>query len=342
MDESVRRALIDEIAGIIDGQRDEVASDVKLAVTRHISGKSPVECLTLVTRGSSGVVLETLPMALDKRYATALIAFVRKQPFEGESLDSALTDSTSEVVAEVFSERVGEKAEEISIRVMPILISDQRFILGLSESLAELYSGSIPSQLKSKVVSILSHKMTSSLAQTIDTSTTASIKASVLKVTAASVSSPVATKITLVLVKTMAVALKPIILKLMASAAFKALLISKLKAVIVGALLGGFIKIIGVKLGLTAGAAFMWILIPILLGWLAYEYLNFPEHLAAKVADSVAQDIEDNFSDTSRTMAVSLVERLVVDSSATVASKIINDDTIAALIGACIAEASQS
>ena len=242
-------------------------------------------------------------------------------------------------MATVFSERVGEKAEEISQRAMPILISDERFIRGLSEALTGLYSGTIPTQLKSKIVAILSHKMTLSLSQTIDTSTSASIKASVLKVTAASVSSPVATKLTFVLIKTLGVALKPIILKLMASAAFKAILVSKLKAIIVGALLGAFIKIIGVKLGLTAGAAFMWVLIPIVLGWLAYEYFNFPAHLAEKVADSVADDLLRNFSETSDAMALSIVERLIVDGAATVAAKIINDDTIVALINASVSEA---
>lgn len=340
MKDSVRSALIDEIAEVIDGQRETVVRNVRASIHAHIGSKSPTECLTLVRRGSSGAVLETLPMELEKRYAAALIAFIRKQPFEGSQLDSILTDSTSEIVAESFSECIGEKAQEISERAMPILISDERFIRGLSESLTDLHTGTIPQQLKSKVIGVLTHKLSGSLAQTIDTSTTASIKASVMKVAATSISSPVATKITLVLVKTLGVALKPIIIKLMASAAFKAALISKLKAIIVGALLGGFMKIIGVKLGLSAGAAFMWVLIPILLAWLAYEYLSFPEHLAKKVAESVAEDLEGGFSDTSKEMALSLVERLVVDGGATVASRIINDNTIAELIDACIQEVS--
>lgn len=341
MEDSVRQALIGEIAEIINGQRNEVVAGVREAVTNHIKEKSPTACLTLVRRSSSGAVLETLPMTPNKRYATALISFIRKQSFEGTALDSGLTDSTSDVVANVFSERVGEKAEEISQRAMPILISDERFIYGLSESLAGLYSGTIPAQLKSKLVAILSHKMTDSLTQTIDTTTAASIKASVLKVTAASVSSPIATKITIVLVKSLSVALKPIILKLMASAAFKAVLVSKLKAIIVGALLGAFIKIIGVKLGLTAGAAFMWVLIPVVLGWLAYEYFSFPGHLAEKVADSVAGDIQNNFSDTSNSMALSIVEKLIVDGASAVAAKIINEDIIASLIASSLEEANQ-
>ena len=85
----------------------------------------------------------------------------------------------------------------------------------------------------------------------------------------------------------------------------------------------------------------MWVLIPVVLGWLAYEYFSFPGHLAEKVADSVAGDIQNNFSDTSNSMALSIVEKLIVDGASAVAAKIINEDIIASLIASSLEEANQ-
>lgn len=339
MDEKARRELIDEITQIIGGQKAEISSGVSAAIRSHIAAKSPSECLKLILRNDSGDVMRTLPMAVEKDYAKALIAFVRGQTFEGRTIDSALTDSTSEVVADVFAAKIGERADAISDKLMPLLVSDQRFIDGVADALVASFSGTVPQHLKRKVVAALSGKLTAALNQSIDTTTTASIKASVIKVTAATVSSPLGIKIAAVLVKTLAVVLKPIILKLLASSAFKAAIMSKLKAVVIGAMLGAFFKIIGVKLGLSAGAVFLWVVIPIVLAWIAYEISSFPEKLADKVSEGVVNDIDANFAQTSASMAETLVERVIVEGAAMLARSLADDDLIGEIIDESIRDA---
>lgn len=339
MDNDVRQQLVQEIVEIIEEQRSEISSALSTAISEHISGKSPGQCLELVKRGPSGAVARRLPMAIDAEYAKALVAFVRGKDFEGAPLDSALTDSTSDVVADVFSTKLGEKGEEISSRMIPLIVSDQRFVNGLSEAMVASYSGPLPAHLRQKVVAIFSGKLTAALAHAIDASTTAAIKASVMKVTVASVSSPIGIKVTAAMVKALSIALKPIIMKLLASSAFKAAIVAKLKVVIVGAMLGAFFKIIGVKLGLSAGAVFLWVVLPAVVVWLAYEVSSFPRKLAEKVSEAVVADIDSNFSATSRHIADTLIERVVVEGAAILAKQFVNDDAMAELLSESVRSA---
>jgi hypothetical protein len=195
--------------------------------------------------------------------------------------------------------------------------------------------------VQGKVGSLLTSKLSAALAQTIDTSTSATIKASIAKVAAASVASPVAVKISASLLMSLGTVLKPIIIKLLASAAFKAAIAAKIKAIVVGSLFAAFAKIIGVKLGLTAGAAFVWILIPAVLGWLAYEYFQFPEKLAKSVSSSVAVAMGNGFQDTSRSIAESLVEGMLVGGGATLATQLIADEAIQELVKEAVDAAGQ-
>jgi hypothetical protein len=259
-DEGRRRELIVEAVGkIIQGQQEEILAAVELAVRQHISAKSPRECLELVLLQDDGSVARTLQMEASASYAKALIAFVRGQQFDGYSMDSGLTGPTATIVGDVFADRIGERSSEIVEQLIPLLVSDRRFVEALSYELVTAYSSTLPQTLQRKMVGLLTHKLGAALAHTIDTVTMATVKASVVKAATVAVSSPIAMKITASLLTSMAAALKPIILKLLASSAFKAAIVAKLKAIVVGSLLGAFIKIIGVKLGLSAGAMFMWI-----------------------------------------------------------------------------------
>lgn len=339
MDRAQREGLTAEIAAIIGDQRDAIVGSVRSAIRTHIGAKSSKECLALVLRNANGDVVDRLPLAAEKRYASALIAFVRKQPFEGRTLDSGLTDSTAVVVADAFAAHIGEKSDAIAEKLMPLMISDERFVGALSAAMMSAYSGPVPRHLQKKVVSVLTAKLGGVLSQTIDTTTTATIKASLVKLAAASMSSPIAVKIASLLVASLTTTLKPIIVKLLASTAFKAAVVSKLKAVIVGSMLGAFVKIIGVKLGLTTAGAFLWVLIPLVLAWIAYEVTHFNEKLAAKVSDSVADDLADDFSRTSRSLADTVVEQLVLGGAGLLAGKLVVDENVIDLIHESIRDA---
>jgi hypothetical protein len=339
INDPVRQQTIKEIQEFLQDKKEEVIIDVRTAIAVHIGGKSPKECLALVLRDKEGVVVQHLPMEAEKRYALVLLAFLRKKTYEGHEVDSELTDSTSEVVAEAFSTRIEKDADRLAALIMPLILSDQRFAKAISEHLVSLSQLPPMKQLQRKVTSILMHKLGVILSHTIDTTMTTAIKASVVKVAAASISSPIAIKITASIVTSLGAALKPILIKLLASAAFKAAIIAKVKAIIVGSVLAAFIKIIGVKIGMGAGAAFAFILLPALIAWLIYEYRNFPEKLSTKVSESVATDMAANFEETSMSLAETLVERIIIDGAGIVAANLIHKGLVDSLMQESIREA---
>lgn len=327
------------LSSLLGEQRDAIVARVRRAVAAYIGGRKPRECLDLVLRDDDGDIVGRLPMAAEKRYAQALIAFVRRQSFEGRSLDSALTDPTAQVVADEFSAEVGTHADRISQVLVPLLISDARFAAALSTALLAAYSGPVPAMINRKIAATLTAKLSAVLSQTIDSTTAATLKASIANLAGTTVSSPVAAKIATVVVGSLTASLAPILVKLLSTAAFKTVIVAKLKAVIIGAMLGAFIKIVGVKLGLTTASAFAFVLIPIVLAWIAYEITHFPEKLADKVSTSVAADMASNFDGTAATLAENLVDRLITDGTSMLASHLLREREIVDFIEQCVRDA---
>ncbi|MDP2803676.1 MAG: hypothetical protein Q8O26_17540 [Phreatobacter sp.] len=339
MNKQQRQQLLDELATLLGHERDGIVAEVQRAVEAHIASKSNAECLSLVLRDTDGTITRHLPLAASHEYATALIAFVRGKPLDDGILDSALTDSTAETVADVFSRLIGDKADAIAERLMPLVVSDARFASALSDAIMSAYQNPIPNLVKQKASEILSSKLSLYISHSIDTTTSMTIKSSLAKIAMGSVGAPVAAKIVTALVASLMVTLKPIIIKLLASAAFKAAVVSKLKAIVVGALLGAFVKIVGTKLGLTAAGAFIWVLIPLVLAWVAYEVAGFSAKLADKVSQSVAQDMRENFAETTRMISEELAERAIKEGIGLIAKNIIHEDAIVKIIEEAIADA---
>jgi hypothetical protein len=292
-----------------------------------------------VKRDESGKVIGTLPMEMTMRYAKALIAFVREQDFEGKQLDSCLTDSTSDVVAEAFAAQLGNKADQISEVILRLMVSNERFLTALSQHLIALSGSPMTHQVRTQAASALLAKLGAVLTHALDTTAGAAIKASVVKFTAIAVTSPIAWKLTVSLVTTMGAALKPIILKLLASTAFKMAIMSKIKAIVVGSVLAAFMKLIGTKVAGLVGGSMMIIVLPLVLGWLAYEVVYFPEKLAEKVSDSVATDMAKDFHQTTQTIAESLVEGVLIQGAGLLARQLIADQAVFELVQVAVGEA---
>ena len=100
------------------------------------------------------------------------------------------------------------------------------------------------------------------------------------------------------------------------------------------------IKILALKFGLTAGATFVWILLPILVAWIGFEAVHFPEKLAKNVSTDVAQDLRNGFARTSESIAVTIVEMVITQASAILARELIQEDEVAQVIQDIVSEAS--
>ncbi len=254
-----RDKAIKEIRTIIEGREKVIISESERTIYNHIANKPIKDCLTIITRDGRGKIAETfVPAPPDARYVKVLVAFVRKRDFENKTLDSGLSDGTAEAVAKVFADDLEKVADTMAEKLVPFLFNSQVFLDGIATAITASYKGTIPVHLQSKVTSMLVSKLKTTLMQHVDTTSITAIKASIGKIVGASVSSPLAAKIIAMMIHTLTTTMKPILVKIMASTALKTAILAKIKTVIIASFLGAFIKIIAVKLGLSAGAAFVW------------------------------------------------------------------------------------
>lgn len=333
MQQNERDAVIARIAALIEGQKEALVPAVRLAIQHHIASQSVGACLTIVARDPKGQILETFaPTPPNGRYVKALTAFVLKRGFEGKALDSGLSDSTAEEVAAAFAGKLEVISDELTETMLPFLLRSEVFVASLSGALAAAYRGTIPHQMKSQLTSILTRKLKVALSQHVDTSSIAAVKMSIAKVVASSVASPLGAKMAAMVVHTLLTSLKPILIKLLASTALKAAILSKIKAIIIASFLGAFIKLLAVKLGISTGVAFAWVLLPALLAWLAYEAMHFPEKLAANVAGDVAKDLESGFQQTGISIAEAMVTLAITECAGVVAREVIRVGALDALV----------
>lgn len=340
MKKAAREKIIDEIKAMIDGREEIIIPAVRQTIYDHIASKPLKDCLTIIARNAKGKKIEAfVPAPPNMRYAKVLMAFVLKRDFEEKTLDSGLSDGTAKAVARVFSTDLGTIADKMADRLVPFLFRSQIFIDGIATAIMSAYKGTIPLHLQSKVTSMLISKLKTTLIQHLDATSISAIKVSVAKIAGASVSSPLAAKIITIMVHTLTTTLKPILAKILASTALKSAVLAKVKAVIIASFLGAFIKILALKLGLTAGATFVWILLPILIGWIGFEAIHFPEKLAKNVSTDVSQDLENGFSSTSESIAVTIVEMVITQASAILARELIQEDEVAQAIQDIVSEA---
>jgi hypothetical protein len=334
-----RKAAVEAITQVIAGREETIIPKVEDAICAHIAEQDRLTCLTIVARSASGAVAETFaPRPPDLRYVQALTAFVMKKGFEGKTLDSALSDGTAAKVSEVFSSELATVSERISETLVPFLVRSEVFAAGLSDAIVLAYRGSIPAHLRQQVTTALTGKLKAVLAHQIDAAAIGSIKTGIGKVVGAAVATPVGVKLTALMLHTLATSLKPIIIKILASTALKAAIATKLKAIIIGSFLGAFVKFLAVKLGLSTAATFAWILLPIVIAWLAAEAYRFPGKLADSVSKAVATDMRAGFPQTSRSTAEMIVEMALTEAVAIVAREVVHDEEVSNLINEVMRE----
>jgi hypothetical protein len=338
MDDSERHKIVEKIKAIIEGREDTIIPAVEGTIDRYISTKPLKECLTLVARDGNNIV-ETFMPPPNIRYVKALTAFVLKRDFERKTLDSGLSEGTAQEVAQIFATDLGEVSDEMSETIVPFLFRSEKFLDGIAAAVMAAYKGPVPVHLSSKVTGMLASKLKTILAQHMDTVSVSAIKASIAKIASASVSSPFAAKIVVVMVQTLTTSMKPILIKIFASTTLKTAILAKIKTVIIASFLGAFIKLLAVKIGLSTGAAFAWVILPILGAWLAYEALHFPEKLASNVSRDVARDLREGFPRTSETIAVTIVEMAITQATAIITRELVQEDDVAQVIQDIMSEA---
>ena len=74
-------------------------------------------------------------------------------------------------------------------------------------------------------------------------------------------------------------------------------------------------------------------MLPLVIGWLTYEYLELPQKLAKKVAESIVEELSGSFPENSKSIAESMVQQVLLSGAGMLAGSMIDDDMMQELLG---------
>lgn len=298
------------ISTAIQSRKGELLPRLESAVRASLSSLEPADALTLRLMRDD-VEVRRLRPAASSEYAGALISFCREKTYEGYTVDSGVTprvvavvedallsfytsDAVGNAVAEAVLEEIRAKSAVSSV-VQREMAENGDWLAREIGTLAKLdTSTSIAGQLADATAQQIHHFFQTAVGK--------QIILVIGKVMATSAGK------TLV-VKTVQIA----IAKVMASAALKTALLATIKKVgigiliktVIGKALIGLLALVGI-----AHVPLVWIILPILAGFLVYEYQTFPRKLAERVPTEVVRVIDGKFGELNDSIARSIVGSL--------------------------------
>jgi hypothetical protein len=290
-----KEQTFEEIVDTLNQQKNDFLSALESSIKIHIKQKSTPECLTLVSRDSNGRTLFWYPKE-GMPYVQRLIAFMRGKKHQGKDIDSALTDEVVELVSKQFNTLYMDNQELITTNFSQALLDhvqvQEAFRNLLSNTKALRYASSA---IKSKVINLLFGSLKS---QTYDVAGVVAAKAAAGTGAALSVavSIPIVKSLLSKLTMLLASKLQVLLVKMLAIPAVKKIVMVIAKKFVIATLAGSLIKLIVVKTGLSVGAVFALILLPIIAVILAHEWATFPEKLAQEVSEGVRGEVNQQYN----------------------------------------------
>lgn len=315
--------LINKITCELGSHKEDFISELQNRIYDYISSKSSSDCLTIVERkdyGNRKVIWEPSE-ALDG-YIPRFISFLRKKDYEGNELDSYLTDDIVNIVEKTYGEFVKENTNIIIKPIIEKIFSQKDFIDCIASQAIDHWKGTMGSVLRQKMMKLLVHKIEDSISTNIVHASSSAVVATTSKIITTAAAIPISKTIALVLAKNMAIMLKGIIAKLLASTAFKTMLAAMVKKMIAAKVLTVIIYAVGTKI---AGISIGWIIAPLIAALIAYEYFTLPRKMAEKISANVSTELRSKFSDLNKNVATGIVAELGTSALGTFASDVIKD-----------------
>ena len=328
-----RDKMVDDLVNLLGKERVAFCNAIEGSVNSYIASRSLSTCLTVVEKASTGD--RSWRPEATWSYLTVLREFCGGKSHRGNGLDSALSAPVVSLVSGQFEVFYEKNADEISKLLSTRLLEDRLFSAALLESIVATVDSEIPAALKGQLAHMLIHKLGDSLHSNLGHATAHAAKVVTAKAVAAAVSVPIAHSTVALVGKFLALHLKVVLAKVLASSAVKAAVAAAVKKVVVAAIIGALVKILGVKLlGLSAGAAFAVVVIPLLIAFLTYEAYTLPKKLGEKVSEKVRSELSGQFDTINRSILSVVVREVVGTGLAALAAEIAAEPEIrAALAG---------
>lgn len=285
----------DAIAEAIRSKAPILFGTIREQVQARLLKLSPSEALTFRLLAGDNEHRRVAPSGT-KEYASILIAFCQGKKYDGFLVDSAVTPVVMTTVENTLLEFFASEAvgQAVSEAVMKQFANARPGKKTVAQELTENADWA-----KKEISTLLNYGTADSLAMQIINLGADQIH----EFFASSVGKLIVTAITKMMAtaagKTILIkAMQAAVAKVMASVALKAAIISLLKKVGVGILIktavGKALVAVLAVVGLAHVPVF-WVLLPLLLAFLAYEYNTFPEKLAAKLPLEVERIVKDQF-----------------------------------------------
>lgn len=311
--------------------KEEFLNCVESAINAHISAKSWQECLTIVQRYDDGRIRSTWEPKVSESYWNRMVAFLRGKHYNGWQLDSKLTDGVVDVVTKKFGEFYQDHAKDLSGPLTQRLLKDRVFSKQLANNIIDAAKGPLPDAIKkelsSRIVDVLEH---TDIGGHIMNVAVVGITAAVNTVIAYAVSSSVVT----IMLQHMAVFLKGAIVKVLATTAFKTMIVSVIKVIAKAKIIAFLVVIFGSLLGSVP----LWAVIaPLLLAFIAYQVASLPDKMGDKVSVAVRGELSGNFDKMNSDVVNEIMKSFTSDALKTlaedIASDLMNDPEFRANIG---------
>lgn len=349
----IDREILNSLVGQLGEKKVPFLQGLSSDVKKYISGKTTEHCLGLRVIPLSGDGYETVlypSLSLDlASYVSKLIPFLFKSNYKEYGIeykvDSVLTNEVVDIVSERYQQFYKGNQDIISDHVIICIASQEDISDVLFQTIVNNNSATklASKEIKQHVVDFLKHSLHAKL-QEMSSSLGHSTIAIVNRALSNSVVSSVVTNISLIIGKVAAASITKtigaivvkntaiyvshnlgiILAKVMAIPAIKAF-ITKF---VLAAILAGFIKVIVVSTGASVGTVLLFILIPILVAFIAYEWIHLPEKLGDAISGSIGGELATNFSTTNNKIVSELFEQFLGDKGRSLGLSMANDDEL--------------
>ncbi len=303
-------AFVDRVAAALEPHRDILINQVERAVDGRIRSLSSADTVTFISGG------RRYDPDVSSTYAEVLIAFMQEDTFNGHRVESYVTEkalsAVQDAVTAFYQSRIAIDALEAGIERA---LSES----GVEDGVRGGVSASLDHLLRDQEAIRQLKSITSPGGQILDAASDqiqrfmGSAAGKTLMTSVAKVMSTAAGKAAL------AAVIKSAVSKVIASHALQSLIIGLIKS-------GGIAFLVKTAIGkallalLAMGGLgtipLLWVVLPLLAGFLAFEIYYFPEKLAESVAPQAGEAVRAKFTEINEAIVTAVLAgalRAVVD-----------------------------